>query len=407
MKTRIMYTLIATLFLLVSCDKESVKAKKEPKQLQMTEKSAAVIQQSNAFGIELFKLISEGDEENLMFSPLSASTALTMLLNGCNNETWTQINTMLGYDGMTQGEVNQACISLINQLLTVDPEVQLAIANAVFYRQSFDVKTPFLDTMQIAFDSEIAALDFSQPSALNTINGWASDNTNGKIPKVLDEISSNAVMFLMNALYFKGTWTDEFDADLTQDDIFQLADGSTTNVQMMHSSIQSATYSANDFAAIELTYGQANFSMLIMLPNNPLSEFIADFSEADWMEMTTWFDQNQGISERDVALPKFKFSYEKQLKDQLMALGMVDAFSPELADLSGISDADIYVDFVKQNTFIEVNEEGTEAAAVTTVGIVETSMPDSFIINRPFAFVIRERTTNAILFIGKVENPEY
>jgi len=232
---------MATLFLLVSCDKENVKAKREPKQLQMTEKSAAVIQQSNAFGIELFKLISEGDGGNLMFSPLSASTALTMLLNGCNNETWTQINTMLGYDGMTQGEVNQACISLINQLLTVDPEVQLAVANAVFYRQSFDVKKPFLDTMQAAFDSEIAALDFSQPSALSTINGWASDNTNGKIPKVLDEISSDAVMFLMNALYFKGTWTEEFDADLTQEDVFHLEDGSTTNVQMMHSSIQSAT----------------------------------------------------------------------------------------------------------------------------------------------------------------------
>jgi len=314
---------------------------------------------------------------------------------------------MLGYEGMTQGEVNQAYISLINQLLSVDPKVQLAIANAVFYRQNFDVKQPFLDTMQTAFDSEIAALDFSQPSALSTINGWASDNTNGKIPKVLDEISGNAVMFLMNTLYFKGIWTDEFDPDLTQEDIFHLADGSITNVQMMHSSIQSATYGTNDFAAIELTFGQANFSMLIMLPNNTLSEFIADFTEADWMEMTTWFDQNLGISEREVALPKFKFSYQKQLNDQLAALGMVDAFSPELADLSGISDADIYVDFVKQNTFIEVNEEGSEAAAVTTIGIVETSMPEAFIINRPFAFVIRERTTNTMLFIGKVESPNY
>jgi serpin B len=398
---------MATLFLLVSCDKENVKAKREPKQLQMTEKSAAVIQQSNAFGIELFKLISEGDEENLMFSPLSASTALTMLLNGCNSDTWTQINTMLGYNGMTQGEVNQAYISLIEQLLTVDPEVQLAIANAVFYRQSFEVKTPFLDTMQTAFSSTIESLDFSQPTALNTINGWASDNTNGKIPKVLDEISSDAVMFLMNALYFKGSWTNKFDQDQTQYDEFHLEDGATTTVKMMYGNIPSAAYGSSYFAAIELPYGQTNFSMIVMLSNTTLAEMIGNFNIQDWQAMTEHFDQNAGVIERPVLMPKFKFDFEKQLNDQLKALGMVNAFSPDLADLSGISDADIYVDFVKQNTFIEVNEEGTEAAAVTTIGIVETSMPESFLINRPFVFAIRERTTNTILFIGKVENPEY
>lgn len=407
MKTRILYIMLAAIFGFVSCDKENVKAKREPKQLQMTEKSAAIIQQSNAFGIGLFKKIAEDESGNLMFSPLSASTALTMLLNGCNGDTWTQINTMLGYEGMTQDEVNQAYISLINQLLTVDPQVQLAIANAVFYNQGFVVKEPFLNTMQTGFASEIAALDFSQPSALETINGWASDNTNGKIPKVLEEISGDARMFLMNALYFKGSWTGQFEADQTTDQDFYLEDGSTTQVKMMNGDIQSATFGANNFAALELTYGQANFSMVIMLPNQTLSDFIAGFTEDNWLEMTTWFDQNQGIVERPVSMPKFKFSFEKQLNDQLSALGMVNAFVPGLADLSGISDADIYVDFVKQNTFIDVNEEGTEAAAVTTIGIVETSMPAGFVVNRPFAFAIRERTTNTILFIGKVENPEY
>ncbi len=407
MKTRVLYFLTVAMFVLSSCEKDKSQTKRAPKQLQMTEKSAAVIQQSNTFGIELFKKISQAESGNLMFSPLSASTALTMLLNGCSGDTWSQINTMLGYDGMTQDEVNQAYISLISQLLAVDPQVQLAIANAVFYKKSFLVKDLFLNTMKTDFSSEIEALDFSQPSALETINGWASDNTNGKIPKVLDEISSDAVMFLMNALYFKGSWTGEFDAGLTQDDQFYLENGTTANVLMMNGNIQSATYSANNFAAIELTYGQANFSMIILLPNETLADFIEGFAEDDWLEMTTWFDQNQGIAERLVSMPKFKFSFEKQLNDQLSSLGMVNAFVPGLADLSGISDADIYVDFVKQNTFIDVNEEGTEAAAVTTIGIVETSMPESFLVNRPFVFAIRERTTNTILFIGKVVNPEY
>jgi serpin B len=342
-----------------------------------------------------------------MLSPLSASTALTMLLNGCDGETYSQVHQMLGYEGMTIDEINDSYQNLVKQLLEVDNDVQLALANAVWYRQDFIVKPPFLNTMDSSFAAHVEKLDFSLPSALTKINGWASENTNGKIPKVMDEISSDAVMFLMNALYFKGTWTQQFDKDQTSIRPFYPDNSSQMSVSTMYGKIPSKAYSTSDYKAIELTYGRTNFSMVIIVPVNNLAGFLDTFDNDDWQNLTAAFDENPDTYENEVYLPKFKFSYEKVLNDQLKSLGMVDAFDSGLADLSGISDNDIFVSFVKQNTFVDVNEEGTEAAAVTTIGIVETSMPLPFEVNKSFVFAIRERTTNTLLFLGKVVNPEY
>ncbi len=406
MKSKLLFSL-TLLVILFGCNKENIQAKREPKIIQLPEKSQQIIKQSNKFGIDVFKATSQTDEGNLMLSPLSASTALTMLLNGCNGDTYNQINQMLGYENMTIAEVNETCRSLVKQLLEADEDVQLALANAVWYRQDFFVKTPFLGTMDSSFNAHVEKLDFTLPSALTKINGWASENTNGKIPKVLEEISSDAVMFLMNALYFKGTWTKQFDKDQTSMKPFYPDNGSPINVSTMFGKIPSKTYSTNDYQAIELTYGRTNFSMVIIVPVNSLSSFLQGFGDEQWQNITTAFDENLNSSEIEVSLPKFKFTYEKVLNDQLKSLGMADAFDSGLADLSGISDDDIFVSFVKQNTFVDVNEEGTEAAAVTTIGIVETSMPMPFEVNKPFVFAIRERTTNTLLFLGKVVNPEY
>ncbi len=406
MKVKLFFS-VALMLLIFGCKKENIQAKREPKIIQLPEKSQQIIQQNNKFGIDVFKATSQTEDGSLMLSPLSASVALTMLLNGCNGETYNQIHQMLGYDEMTIGEVNETYQSLVKQLLEADEEVQLAISNAVFYRQDFMVKTPFLDTMETAFAAQIGKLDFSLPSALTTINDWASDNTNGKIPKVLAEIPSNAVMFLMNALYFKGNWTSQFDKDLTSMKPFYPDNSSPINISTMFGKIPSKTYATEQYKAIELTYGRTNFSMILIVPVNSLASFIAGFSNEEWQSLTTSFDSNPNTSEIEVLLPKFKFTYEKVLNDQLKSLGMGDAFDSGLADLSGISDDDIFVSFVKQNTFVDVNEEGTEAAAVTTIGIVETSMPMPFEVNKPFVFAIRERTTNSLLFLGKVVNPEY
>ena len=399
--------MVMALILTVSCEKEPA-GPKEPVQLKLPAKSSEIISRSNSFGIDLFTETSSVEDDNLMLSPLSASTTLTMLLNGCNNNTYRQIRDMLGYEGYSSGEINNVYKSLVTQLLNLDPEIDLALANAVWYRNDFQVHQTYLDTMGTVFSAHIEALDFSSPSALNAINGWAKENTRDKIQNVLNEISPDAVMFLMNALYFKGTWTYQFDKEQTNDAPFYLAGGNVIQVETMRSEIPARLFSTPRCSAAELTYGRQNFSMVVIEPAGTLNDFLTEFDLAEWEGLMTGLSAITEPSECEVWIPKFKFEYEKILNDQLASLGMMDAFIPAAADLTGISDESIFVSFVKQNTYVDVNEEGTEAAAVTTIGIELTSEgPDPFVVDKPFVFAIRERTTNTILFIGKVIQPEY
>jgi len=395
---------------LSSCSKDNDREPDlTPENLKLTAKSSEVIAYNNEFGVELYTKVALAENKNFMLSPLSASAALTMLLNGCGGETYDQLKATLNYpEQMTISEINEVYKSLVSQLLVIDPKVKLALANAIFYRLGFTVKSPFLSTMDNDFNAEIAGLDFSLPSALTTINKWASDNTNGKIPKVLNEISGDAVMFIMNALYFKGDWSYQFDKDLTSDRPFYTDGSNSVNVSTMKGDIGSKVANGDGYRAIEMPYGQTNFTMVVIVPAGSLPDFTASLDAAKWNTITSGFDGQEEYGELTVYMPKFKFSYEKYLNDQLQSMGMLDAFDPYLADLSGISDASIFVSFVKQNTFVEVDEKGTEAAAVTTIGIELTSMPPQkqvFVIDKPFVFAIRERTTNALLFIGQVVNP--
>ncbi len=396
---------------LTACEKNDEDPVLTPKSITLTEGAPEVINSSNEFGIELFTKVAQEEAGNLMLSPLSASAALTMLLNGCEGDTYQQLRSALKYpEGMSLDDINGAYKSLVEQLLDADEKVKLALANAIFYRNGFTVKEPFLNSMQTDFSAFIESLDFTSPSALDAINGWASDNTNGKIEKVLDEISSDAVMFIMNALYFKGDWTNQFDESLTEDKMFYPDGSEGLMVSTMTGEVGARTYSGDNYKAIELPYGRTNFTMLIMVPDATVSDFTNSFTNSEWMALTDTFDGLDDYVETEVFMPLYKFSYEKYLNDQLKSMGMTDAFNPSLADLSGISDDQLFVSFVKQNTFVEVNEKGTEAAAVTTIGVELTSVPagpPEFIIDKSFVFAIRERTTNTILFIGQVMEPEY
>ncbi|HPF66024.1 serpin family protein [Lentimicrobium sp.] len=406
MKLFIAISVLLVSLLSPGCKKEDDKSPQSPKPINLPVKAGLMISQSNSFGIDLFRETALVEEGNLMLSPLSASTALSMLLNGCGAETFTQIRDMLGYESLSLDEINENYNSLVSQLLAIDPKIQLALANAVWYRQDFEVKTPFLDRMQTTYKASTGSLDFLSPEALTTINNWAKDNTNGKIEKVLDEISPDAVMFLMNALYFKGDWTYKFDKSATAPLPFYPANGNAADVDMMNAEFPFKSFYGNNYKAIELPYGQQNFAMVLVMPSGPLGSFINGFNGPVWQEITSGLDASTAQT-AELMMPKFRFDFEKVLNDQLKAMGMTDAFSPGMADLSGISDADIYVSFVKQNTFIDVNEEGTEAAAVTTIGIEYTSIPEPVVIDKPFIFAIRERLTNTLLFIGKVELPAY
>jgi serine protease inhibitor len=409
MRTIILIVSLAIGLSFASCKKDDPKPNLTPKKIELTAKGAEVIANSNDFGIELFTKSASGEDQNLMLSPLSASTALTMLLNGCDEDTYTQLKSTLKYpENMTIAEVNEAYKSLVSQLLEADSRVKLSLANAIFYRNGFDVKSTFLNIMSSSFSAKIQGLDFALPTALTTINKWASDNTNGKIPKVIDQISDDAVMFLMNALYFKGDWSYQFDKSLTNDRLFYFDNGTSANVPTMMGEVGARLAYGNNYQAIELPYGRTNFTMVLIVPNESLANFYNGFTTEKWRSITSSLDASPEFGSTEVYMPKFKFSYEKLLNDQLKSMGMIDAFEPSLADLSGIADASIFVSFVKQNTFVDVNEKGTEAAAVTTIGVDITSSPGPkiFTVNKPFVFAIRERTTNTLMFIGQVTDPQ-
>jgi serpin B len=401
--------MLATILLAIyGCEKDNPAPNLSPKNISLTAKAPQVIASSSEFGIELFTKTASESNQNLMLSPLSASTALTMLLNGCGGETYNQLKETLKYpDDMTISEINDAYKSLVKQLLAADSKVSLTLANAIFYHQDFSVKPTYINAMSTNFSAHIKGLDFSNPSALTTINKWASDNTNGKIPVVLNEISAAAVMFLMNALYFKGNWSYKFDKSQTSNRTFYLDNGTTVNTPTMTGDVGVKFVIKNNLIALELPYGRTNFTMVVIMPNSNFTGFIPTFNYAEWLSITSYIDDIEDYSKSIVYMPRFKFSYEKYLTDQLKSMGMIDAFDPISANLTGISDASIFVSFVKQNTFVEVNEEGTEAAAVTTIGFEYTSGPSQLVvsIDKPFVFAIRERTTNTLMFIGQITNP--
>ena len=383
-----------------------------PTAIDLTAEARQVVAQSNAFGVGLFAQVAAEDDGNLMLSPLSASAALTMLLNGADGQTYDQIRDALGY-APDQGldAINESYRSLREQLLAADPEVQLALANAVFVNRDYAAVSPFKDPFLAAlagpFDARIDALDFLAPASVGVINQWASDNTAGRVPTVLDEIPREAVLYLLNALYFKGEWTAPFDADDTAPRDFRLADGQTVQVPTMAASVPALVVGGDGYTALELPYGRRNFSMVVVLPSDdrPLAGLAADLAAGLWTDATTRLDARTGWTDTDVRLPRFSFSTSELLNDALQALGITDAFSDD-ADLSRMNDDPrLLVSRVKQDTFVGVDEQGTEAAAVTTVEVSATSAPPSFAADRPFVFAIRERTTNTLLFIGQVADP--
>ena len=348
-----------------------------------------------------------------MLSPLSASAALTMLLNGAEGQTYTQIRDMLGYPAdLDIADINRVYRDLVKQLLEADKTVKLSLANSVFYHHVFDVKPAFTDALKAEFDALVQDLDFSDPRSVDVINQWASDNTNGLIESVLNELTPDLVMVLMNAIYYKGDWTNKFDESATQDRTFTFLDGSTAQVPTMSGEVTARYTSGEGYRVVELPYGRRNFSMVIVIPDDHAFEsFMNTFDGEEWLEVTRRLGSTNEWMAADVYLPKFKYRTNSFfLNETLQNLGMQQAFEGGAADFSALSDTPVFVGFVKQDSYIDVNEEGTEAAAITTIGIrVESVGPEptkpTFVIDRPFLYGIRERTTNTLLFMGHVVDP--
>jgi len=360
-----------------------------------------LVESSNTFGFELFqKIVDQEGDKNIFISPLSVSMALGMTLNGADGDTYDAMKQTLELAGLTEEEINKSYQSLMELLRGLDDEVIFQIANSIWYRQGFAAKQSFLDVCQQYFDAEV-----TEGLSVSAINGWVDENTNGKIEEIIDEIDTNTVMFLINAIYFKGTWKYEFDEQDTQGAPFYLPGDSEVQCQMMQQQADLDYYASDDFQAVDLPYGNGKYSMTVLLPaqDKNIDDLIAELNDSNWNEWTG----NLAEEEVKLYLPKFTLEYELEMNDVLKAMGMEVAFG-WLADFSKIGGGGLYIDKVKHKTFVEVNEEGTEAAAVTSVEVVELSSDPSgttMRVDRPFIFAIRESHAGSILFAGKIINP--
>jgi serpin B len=375
----------------------------------LTSLEKQLIQSDNIFGLKLFReIVGSEPDTNIFISPLSVAMALGMTYNGAANETEEAMRQTLELGDLTKEQINQSFKSLIELLSHLDPKVIFEIANSIWYRNTFQVEQDFFDLNDKYFDAIVRSLDFSSPDAPDTINSWVDQKTNGKITEIIQEINPLTVMFLINAIYFKGTWSFEFDKEKTVDDQFLKPDGSQITCKMMVQANDFRYLETDDFQAIDLPYGDGSFSMTIFLPkpNSSLDVFVQKLTPENWNLWTSGLSTRQGI----IYLPKFKLEYEITLNDVLKQLGMGVAFTTN-ADFSNINPVeDLLISNVKHKTFVEVDEQGTEAAAVTVVEISLTAadpIDSNFFmrIDRPFVFMIRENHSGTIMFIGKITEP--
>jgi serine protease inhibitor len=371
-----------------------------------------LVRADNEFGLTLFREIASDDPRgNVVISPLSVSLALGMTVNGAQGATLDDMKSALGLAGYSMEEVNRQYRSIMRLLPSLDPAVELVTANSIWCRQGTPFKQDFLDLCHTWFRAQIASLDFSHPDASRTINGWVSDQTGGKITSIVDRnIDPLTMMFLINAVYFKGDWLHAFDPEETFDSHFISADGTYLPCRMMSQPETTDFYtllSAPQFDALDMAYGDSVFSMTILLPKegSTVGSIVRQLTPSNWND---WMEGFRPWSGR-VLLPRFEIEYDLTMNDVLTALGMGIIFDPERADFTRICDVfgDFYVKKVKHKTYIRVDEIGTQAAAATSVEMGPTSVPDFFLVNRPFVLVIRENRLGTILFIGQINDPGY
>jgi serine protease inhibitor len=364
-----------------------------------------IVAGGNAFAFDLLREATRTlrPDSNAFLSPLSASMALGMALNGAHGQTLKDMQAALRLTGMSEAELNQGYRSLIPLLRTLDPRTEIRIANSMWARQGLVLQKPFADAARTFFDAQVRTLDFSSPGAVETINEWVSGETNKKIPRLLDQIGDDQVLFLINAIYFKGKWREAFDPKNTRDGPFHGGDGRERSAPLMQQQKTIRYDETEDYQAVDLLYGNGGFAMTVLLPKpgRTASQMLQRMDSTGWKTLTGRF-HNAKVS---LTLPRFRLEYTRRLNADLEALGMKVAFDPGRADFSRIAEMSperLYLSRVDQKTFVEVNEEGTEAAAATGVSVSPTSAEQVFEmkVDRPFVFAIRERLSGTVLFLG-------
>ena len=376
-----------------------------PRALTLAEEQ--VIDRSNTFGFDLLKLVDgarPSDNPNTILSPLSATMALGMALEGADGETFTAMKGALRFQGLSREEITASYRGLLDILPALDPEVELQIANSAWSREGFPFLASYFDAVTEGFDAEVSELDFNDPGSKDVINTWVNEKTKGRIPEIIDAINPLDILYLINAVYFKGSWTTKFRAADTHSGSFFLEPEESISVPTMSAEKMPIRLGqVNGIQVGELPYGGDAFAMVLVVPpsGQNVDELVAQLDDDTWDE---WLGS---VSEGKfpVRLPKFELEWDGALKDALSAMGMGPAFVPE-ADFSRMTPApDAHISAVRQKTFMKVDEEGTVAAAVTSVTVGTTSAPMGLMVDRPFLLAIRERLSGTILFLGVIRDP--
>jgi len=368
---------------------------------------------NTGFAFKLLKQLAKDQPgDNIFISPFGVSTVLQMVGNGAGGQTKTEMQQLLGTTGLPQNTLNEANRD-INRSLNVNTNNILTIANAIWYQKGIPAKPGFISCNQQFFGATVDALDFTNSHSIEVINAWASEKTRGKITRFADGLlSPTPDLFLANAVYFKGKWLDPFESKSTKERVFHLRGGRQKQIPMMEKTSRFAYRRGTGYQAVRLPYEGWSLAMYVFLPDPGSSpEKLLGIIDGDKWERITkpGFEDREGT----VVMPKFKLEYGVELEKPLKAMGIKTAFDdrPGKADFSGTSSRPLYISAVRQRTFVEVNEEGTEAAAVTGVAEAmsgpEPKPPPPFemIVDRPFLFLIADEQTGTILFMGIIFEP--
>jgi len=369
-----------------------------------------VVHALNEFGLNLFRQLSSNMEKNVVMSPFSVAAALAMVFDGASGDTRDAMADTLRLAGLSRDEISAAYAGLMAALTAPDAEMQLEIANSLWIREGFPLKAEYIERNRASFGGEIAEIEFND-AAIKRINDWVNGKTHGKIRSIIEGLDPLSVMVLLNAVYFKAKWELLFDTRLTRDLPFTLKNGREKSCRMMVRGEHYSYYEDDQVQAVRLPYRGERASMIVILPSRELGldGLLAQLNADKW---NSWLDRLSQHSRVSLGLPRFKTEYDENLNATLQALGMEIAFDFKRADFRQMGPKELfYIGLVQHKTFLDVTEEGTEAAAVTKVETYfrgKSSNPEpvaTMIVDRPFFLAIRDDLTGALLFLGAIVDP--
>lgn len=370
---------------------------------------------TDSFGGRLLAgLLADTPEANVAVSPVSVSLAMAMAGGGARGETRAALLAALGFAGMEPGELGRRHAALLERLRADDADVTLDIANSLWVREGIPLSEEYIAACARDYGARTGELDFRSEQAVATINDWVRARTRGRIPGIVDQLREEDALVLLNAVYFKGRWSEPFELELTRDREFRRPDGSRPPVPMMQRAGRFDYGEADGLQVLRLPYGEGGFALYLLLPAEDDQAGVSGL--ADRLTGGEFEHRRRGLNNREgeLVLPRFRLEFSAQLNRVLSGLGMAIAFDPARADFQGMLKAEIdmafYINEVVHKSFIEVNEEGTEAAAATGTRMGITSVPleaDRFrmVCDRPFLWLIRDEATGTTLFIGAVNDP--